>query len=62
MLGDECYTHKACYPSMAEANRAIANIKRHGDRKNSGRPVRTYCCPSCRYYHTTSMSEWGDAE
>ena len=60
MLENECRTGKACFPDKPSAERSMRYIQTKGDRKQST-PVRSYRCPSCRFWHLTSddtYDEW----
>jgi len=52
--------NKICY-SEREANTIINGCKRRQHSRSDGKkkiPVRSYYCPECGAYHTTSKEEW----
>lgn len=57
--GEFCPTGKACFPNLPAAERSMGNIKRGSNRRQSS-PVRAYRCDRCRWFHTTSLSEWNE--
>lgn len=57
----ERHCGKATFTDKGKADKEIQRIRKAaGRRKRHARPVRSYKCPDCQWWHLTSLDEWID--
>ena len=54
-MGLQCDEKTGSFPTGAAARRALARIRRRGERaEEHGKPLRVYPCPRCGRFHLTT--------